>query len=84
MVTDSFHGCVFSIIFNKPFVVVGNTIRGMARFRSLLSMFHLEGRLVMPGETEHFPDSPIRWEDVNEVLEKEREKALSFLTQNLC
>ena len=83
VVTDSFHGCVFSIIFNKPFVVVGNTIRGMARFRSLLSMFHLEGRLVMPGETEHFPDSPIRWEEVNEVLERERENALSFLTQNL-
>lgn len=46
VVTDSFHACVFSLIFNKPFCVVGNKARGMARFYSLLSLFNQEFRLV--------------------------------------
>ena len=44
--TDSFHGCVFSIIFNKPFIAFGNKDRGMARFNSLLKMFSLEELLI--------------------------------------
>lgn len=50
VVTDSFHACVFSIIFGKPFVVIGNKDRGMARFESLLKMFNLEDCLVSPGK----------------------------------
>lgn len=46
VITDSFHACVFSIIFNKPFCVVGNKARGMARFYSLLKIFHQEFRLI--------------------------------------
>lgn len=46
VVTDSFHACVFSIIFGKPFVVIGNKDRGMARFESLLKMFSLEDCLI--------------------------------------
>jgi len=46
VVTDSFHACVFSILFNKPFLVIGNEGRGMARFQSLLKIFGLENRLV--------------------------------------
>lgn len=46
VVTDSFHGVVFSIIFNVPFIAIGNTERGLSRFTSLLSQFNLEDRLV--------------------------------------
>jgi len=46
VVTDSFHGTVLSILFNKPFIAVGNSARGMARFESLLSQFGLTERLV--------------------------------------
>ncbi len=35
VVTDSFHACVFAIIFGKPYIAVGNKERGMARFASL-------------------------------------------------
>ena len=38
VITDSFHACVFSIIFHKQFAVIGNEERGMARFNSLLSL----------------------------------------------
>lgn len=46
VVTDSFHACVFSMIFNKPFCVVGNKSRGLARFNSLLKMFNQDFRMV--------------------------------------
>lgn len=45
VVTDSFHGTVFSIIFNKPFVVLPNKGRGVARFESLLKDISLENRI---------------------------------------
>lgn len=47
IVTDSFHGCVFSIIFNKPFIAIGSKKRGLDRFTSLLSMLKLEDRLIL-------------------------------------
>lgn len=46
IVTDSFHACVFSIIFNKDFAVIGNKSRGLSRFLSLLKMYGLEKRLI--------------------------------------
>lgn len=46
IVTDSFHACVFSILFRKPFIVFGNEKRGLSRFYSLLSLFGLEDRLI--------------------------------------
>lgn len=46
VVTDSFHGCVFSIIFHKPFVAIANKDRGIDRFVSLLRDAGLEDRLI--------------------------------------
>lgn len=40
IVTDSFHGTVFSIIFEKKFKCLFNEERGSARFKSLLSMYN--------------------------------------------
>ena len=34
IITDSFHGCVFSILFNKPFYAFINKERGANRFYS--------------------------------------------------
>lgn len=46
VITDSFHACVFSILFRKPFLAWVNKERGGSRFESLLEMFGLKGRLV--------------------------------------
>jgi exopolysaccharide biosynthesis predicted pyruvyltransferase EpsI len=46
VLTDSFHGMVFSIIFEKPFLVILNKKRGSSRFLSLLSALGLEDRLI--------------------------------------
>lgn len=49
VITDSFHACVFSLIFNKPFIVISNKRRGLTRIFSLLQMFRQEHRLVFEG-----------------------------------
>lgn len=46
VLTDSFHGMVFSLIFQKPFYVIKNKERGAARFSSLLSICGLEDRIL--------------------------------------
>ncbi|OWV14307.1 polysaccharide pyruvyl transferase family protein [Fibrobacter sp. UWB5] len=44
VVTDSFHGVVFSVIFDKPFLFLGNQRRGNARLLSLLVMLDVDPR----------------------------------------
>lgn len=85
VVTDSFHGCVFSIIFNRPFWVIGNAGRGMARFTSLLKMFGLEDRMLSPKvDIDTFDFSkPIDWTSVNRIKKGWQEKSLEFLVTNL-
>ena len=80
VVTDSFHACVFSILFKKPFVVYGNNDRGMARFTSLLQMFGLTDRLVeTKEEAKEIATKAINWNNVHELLQKHRKKAFEFL-----
>ena len=40
VITDSFHGTVFSISFEKPFRCVVNERRGCIRFSELLEKYH--------------------------------------------
>lgn len=51
VVTDSFHGTVFAIIFKKPFVAIANSARGAERFVSLLKVLGLQHRLVPSSES---------------------------------
>lgn len=39
VITDSFHGTVFSFLFKKPCIVIQNAFRGNDRFQSLLKVF---------------------------------------------
>lgn len=84
VVTDSFHGCVFSILFNKPFVAIGNEDRGQSRFRSLLKLFGIEKRLCSTREEiEAAIETPIEWEIVNKTREQWRKDSIELLTQTL-
>lgn len=78
VIIDSFHGAVFSIIFNKPFWVIANSKRGNARFESLLGMYGLEDRMIASGDTIDWKKE-INWNRVNEIREKEKEKSLKCL-----
>lgn len=79
-VVDSFHGLVFSILFNKPFWVIGNAERGMSRFTSLLKLFNLEDRLLDISELDKVDYTrPIDWAQVNSLLEQKRTESKSLL-----
>lgn len=85
VVTDSFHGTVFSIIYNKPFIAIGNKGRGIARFNSLLKMFGLEDRLIFDDKSfnKSLINKEIDWEKVNKKLEDYRKISKEFLVNNL-
>ena len=83
-IVDSFHGMVFSIIFNKPFWAIGNEGRGMSRFTSLLKSFHLEDRLLDADRLDGVDFSkPIDWTVVNGILNEMRDKSRSLLLNEL-
>lgn len=82
VLTDSFHGCVFSIIFNKPFFVLVNASRGASRFSSLLSLFGLEDRALQDPKDARL-DATIDWDGVNEALRRKREDSMKFLKTSL-
>lgn len=82
IINDSFHACVFSILFHKQFTVIGNKKRGLARFQSLLKLFGLEDRLITsPEEYKDLPD--IDYEKVDSILNKKRGEAYKFLAEFL-
>lgn len=83
VITDSFHACVFSILFHKPFICIGNKNRGMSRFDSLLNMFGLGNRLVDINDIEDYVEKEIEWGHVDNILEQKREEAFQFLNQAL-
>lgn len=85
LVTDSFHGCAFAILFNIPFLAVGNQQRGMARFDSLLRQFNLTDRLIFSPKdiTYDVIQSDINWKKVNKIRAKLKADSLEFLAKNL-
>lgn len=84
VVTDSFHGMVFSVIFNKPFVVIANNRRGRSRFLSFLGLLGLQDRLVDKwDEARRILNIPIDYNAVNQVVRQNQASSLEFLKENL-
>lgn len=84
VVTDSFHGTVFSIIFNKPFVTILNKNRGADRFTSLLGYLGLQYRLVTTvEEAEAVIDKVIDYNTVNSQLNKLKDASITFIQHSL-
>ena len=84
VVTDSFHGCVFSIINRKPFIAIVNHSRGADRFVSMLSQLGLEGRMVNDYEEFNARRSelivPIDYSDVYTRLQTLKAHSLGYLS----
>ena len=82
VITDSFHGTVFSIIFNKEFFTITNQSRGGSRFTSLLSQLSLSDRMFNSIFDVKFNDN-IDWSIVNNKLSLLKDKSLNFLMSAL-
>ena len=86
VVTDSFHCAVFSIIFNKKFIVIANPERGVARLENLLTKVGLKNRFFT--DLEILKNNKILREEIDyflveNKLEKDRKKSMDFLKKAL-
>lgn len=72
VITDSFHGCVFSIIFERQFIAFGNKSGGNSRIKSLCKMFGFE--------SETFK----QYLNVNSKLEILRQNANNYINNTLA
>ena len=81
VLTDSFHACVFSILFHKPFGVFVNLERGLSRIESLLRPLGLMDRCITDAPVDL--DRSIDWELIDNVLMQKAESSLEFLKQGL-
>lgn len=81
VITDSYHGTVFSLIFQKQFYTFYNTYRGNARMDSLKEISGLVNRFITkPVEV---LGEKISYNDVEEKLERLGEESEIFLSTNL-
>lgn len=86
VVTDSFHGTVFSILNNTPFIVIDNEYGGTTRITSLLEQFGLKDRLIFEAAAKDFNVDDlgsIDWVEVNKKLKKLRQQSGSWLLEAL-
>jgi exopolysaccharide biosynthesis predicted pyruvyltransferase EpsI len=84
VLTDSFHGAIFSILFEKPFVIydrIGGFSSMNSRINTLLNKFNFESRLAEKiNEKDIFT---IDFSHVESILEKERKKSIKYLKKAL-
>lgn len=87
VITDSFHGMVFAILYNKPFIAIGNSERGMARFLSLLGKLNLRNRLISENDEISVVlsklDENIDYTTINKKLNEFRKSSIEFLEKSL-
>lgn len=84
--TDSFHGAVFSIIFQKHFLVFERDANGHtsknSRLHDLLDKFDLRNHLIVNFEDINLIEVPqINYKKVNEKLYEHRKQSIDFLHQ---
>ena len=88
VLTSSFHGLVFSVLFHRPFVVClrkESMFAGNDRVMTLLRMLHLEERVAKEGvKPDEILARPIDWNMVDLELDGYRKTSLNYLRNNLC
>ena len=86
--TDSFHGSVFSILFERPFVVCDRIDKHQysmkSRIDTLLKLFCLQDRMALQENSfEISHPCSITWPDSNENFRQMKEQSQSFLLDML-
>ena len=83
VVTNSFHGTCFSLIFEKDFISVNKT-NNPVRIQDLLSDFGLLSRLYKAPEDLKKLELPINYALANKKKAAIRQKAITYLQKSLC
>ena len=89
IITDTFHGSIFSIINNKPFVTLvrkskGNSYGNEEKLTFLLEGLSLKDRIVYSyKDIAKVIDKNINYKKINEIIKNERKNTLDYLKNNL-
>lgn len=86
VVTNSFHGMMFSVINNTDFIIIGRKSGGLSRIKDFLDQFGIADRFVPEEGLEEFDvDSikPIDWDFVNQKLDKLKKTSGQWLLNSL-
>lgn len=85
VITDSFHCVAFCIIFKKPFIVVDRVWGGNSRIENILNIFNLQSQRKSSLQEISQNDliCNINWENVADILEKEKQKSINELLEIL-
>ena len=81
VISTSFHGTAFAVLFQKDFNVYCDNDDIGERMYSLLDMINQQERLV--DNKQNFKTSSIDWVAVDSILNTKREESILFLTQAL-
>ena len=76
VVTSSFHGTAFSIMFNKPFIAMPDPPRP-DRIKNLLNLFEIKGHILINNEKINFDQ--INSLKIEDIMKKERECSNKYL-----
>lgn len=85
VLTDSFHASIFSILFQKPFLVFNRkdtSLSQVSRLNTLLNKFDYKDRLANNFTKLDNDVFEIKFSHVDSILTKEREKSIKFLEKS--
>lgn len=87
IITDSHHGAVFAMIYNKPFICIANPKRTLSRFTSLFRLLQVEDRLlessVNVADLEPLYSAP-DYDRINAIVASECKKSIKWLSDALA
>lgn len=89
VITDTFHGTIFSVIMHKKFLTVvrsslENTNGNEEKLDSLLNDLNLRSRRLVNFADINKIDDDIDFIKVDKIREKERKRTLEYLKNNIC
>jgi nitroreductase len=90
VITDSFHGTAFAVIFEKPFSVIYNTRRGADRFKSLMTSLGFKDtrRIYETDDRKKIGANPnvsfeIDYKSANAFIKIQQERSMAWLKSAL-
>lgn len=88
IITDTFHGLIFALIFQKPFIVLkredaGHWAKYSDRMTSTLDMLGLRDRYVDSSTAIQRSICELDYSEINKILKRKREESLEYLGSSI-
>jgi len=87
VLTDSYHGVLFSILFHKQFLVFLNRERGIARFSQILSQLDILDRIISESDSVEViatkMSQKLNWDHIETLLDVARGQSFDFIRKSI-